>query len=152
MAYPSDVDRANSHVDVPEETGVTGWAGWIAFAAVMMILLGAFHAFQGLVALFDDGYYLVGKNGLAIHVNYTGWGWIHLILGVLIVIAGFCLLVGQLWARIVAVAAALLSAIVNVAFLAAYPVWSALMVVLDILIIWAVIVHGREMKTLRSDG
>jgi hypothetical protein len=147
MAYSSDVDRAESGVDVPEEVGVTGWTGWIAFASIMMVMLGSFHAFQGLVALLDDDYYLVPKSGLAIHVNYTGWGWIHLILGGIIALAGLCLLAGQLWARIVAVAAALVSAIVNVAFLAAFPVWSALMVVLDIVVIWAVIVHGREMKT-----
>jgi len=73
-----------------------------------------------------------------------------LILGAIIVLAGLCLLAGQMWARIVAVAAALVSAIVNVAFLAAFPVWSALMVVLDIVVIWAVIVHGREMK-MKSD-
>ncbi|MFF0339141.1 hypothetical protein [Kribbella sp. NPDC004875] len=147
MAYSPDVDRADSRVDVPAETEVTAWTGWIAFGAMMMVMLGAFHAFQGLVALLDDGYYLVSKNGLAVHVNYTGWGWIHLILGGIIVLAGLGLLAGQLWARIVAVAAALVSAVVNVAFLAAYPVWSALMVFLDVIVIWAVIVHGREMKT-----
>ena len=147
MAYSSDVDRADGQVDVQEEAGPTAWTGWIAFASMMMVLLGGFHAFQGLVALLDDDYYLVPKSGLAIHVSYTGWGWAHLILGAIIVLAGFCLLAGQMWARIVAVAAALVSAIANVAFLAAYPVWSALMVLLDIVIIWAVIVHGREMKS-----
>lgn len=147
MAYSSDVDRAEAQVDVPAEAGPTAWTGWIAFASMMMVLLGCFHAFQGLVALLDDDYYLVPKSGLAIHVSYTGWGWAHLILGAIIALAGFCLLAGQMWARIVAVAAALVSAIVNVAFLAAFPVWSALMVVLDIVIIWAVIVHGREMKS-----
>ena len=89
----------------------TGWVGWIMFAATMMLVLGAFHAIEGLVALFRDSYYLVGKNGLVVHVNYTAWGWTHLIGGIVIVLAGVGLLAGQMWARVVGVALAVLSAI-----------------------------------------
>jgi hypothetical protein len=126
----------------------TGWTGWIGFAAVMMVLLGSFHAIQGLVALFKDDYYLVSDRGLTVHVDYTAWGWTHLILGIVIALAGISLFTGRMWARIVAVLVAMLSAIVNIGFLAAYPVWSTIMIALDILIIWAVMVHGREMKSV----
>jgi len=150
MTYSSDVGAgytADSQVEGSEQAGSTGWTGWIAFASMMMVMLGSFHAFQGFIALLDDDYYLVPKSGLAIHVDYTTWGWVHLVLGSIIALAGFALLAGRMWARIVAVLAALVSAVVNVAFMAAFPVWSSLMVILDIVIIWAVMVHGREMKS-----
>jgi hypothetical protein len=135
---------------VPGQPEQTGWMGWILFAATMMLMLGIFHAIQGLVALFRDEYYLVGKNGLTLHVDYTTWGWIHLVLGVLVAAAGAGLLVAQMWARIVGVVVALASAVLNIAFLAAYPVWSTIMIALDILVIWAITVHGREMRANRT--
>ncbi|NYD40547.1 DUF7144 family membrane protein [Nocardioides panaciterrulae] len=128
----------------------TGWVGWIMFAAVMMLMLGMFHAIAGLVALFQDSYYLVTKNDLVVHVNYTTWGWVHLIGGIVIVLAGVGLLAGQMWARIVGVGLAVLSAVVNMAFFAAYPWWSALMITFDVLVIWALTAHGAEMKGLKE--
>ena len=124
----------------------TGWTGWIVFAAVMMIMLGCFHAIQGLVALFDDQRFLVADSGLIVSVDYTAWGWVHLIGGIILALAGVSLFAGRMWARIVGVLAALVSAIVNIAFLPAYPIWSAIMIALDVLIIWAITVHGAEMK------
>lgn len=124
----------------------TGWVGWIAFGGVMMIMLGVFHAIQGLVAIFQDSYFLVPKNNLVVHVDYTAWGWIHMIVGLVVLFAGIGLLVGQMWARVVGVIAALVSAVVNISFLAAYPVWSAIMIAIDILVIWAIMVHGREVR------
>jgi hypothetical protein len=129
------------------EPGTTGWLGWIVFAGVMMLILGMFHAFQGLLALFQNDYYLVAANGLTVHLDYTAWGWTHLIFGIVVVAAGAALLVGQMWARVVAVALAVLSAVVNAGFLAAYPIWSAIMIAVDILVIWALTVHGSEMRT-----
>ncbi|WP_407342633.1 hypothetical protein [Pengzhenrongella phosphoraccumulans] len=126
----------------------SGWVGWIAFAGTMMLLLGSFHVIQGLIALFQQEYYLVGANGLTVHLDYTQWGWTHVILGVLVIGAGIGLLAGQMWARVIAVILAFASAIVNVGFLAAYPVWSTIMIAVDVLVIWAVIVHGREMKSI----
>jgi hypothetical protein len=124
----------------------TGWVGWIAFAGMMLLLLGMFHAFQGLVALFNDEYYAVGSNGLVVHVDYTTWGWVHLLGGILIVLAGAGLLAGQMWARVVGVLMAFTSALINVAFLAALPIWSTIMITIDVLVIWAITVHGREMR------
>jgi len=126
----------------------TGWVGWIVFAASMMIMLGSFHAIQGLVALFDDEYFLVGKNGLAVSVDFTAWGWAHLIYGIVVAGAGVALFAGRMWARIVGVLLALGSSLVNLAFLAAYPIWSTIMIALDILVIYALTAHGREMKSV----
>jgi hypothetical protein len=145
--YPSrpSIGESGGYSDRPEPTG---WTGWIAFGGFMMIMLGSFHAMQGLVALFNSDYYLVHKSGLVVNADFTAWGWTHLILGVVIALAGGWLFTGAMWARIIAVIAAMVSAVVNVAFLAAYPFWSTTMIVLDVLVIWAVTVHGREMKSI----
>jgi len=129
-----------------QPTEMTGWVGWIAFAGTMMVMLGAFHAIQGLVALFKDEYYLVGKSGLVLNVDYTTWGWVHLIGGVIIAGAGVALFTGKVWARTIAVLLALLSAVINIGFLSAYPIWSTIMIAVDILVIWALTVHGSELK------
>jgi len=127
----------------------SGWVGWIGFAGVIMMMLGTFHAIQGLVALFNDEYYLVSSSGLVVSLDYTAWGWIHLVGGAVLVGAGLGVFSGQVWARTVGVIAAVLSAIVNVAFLAAYPVWSLMMIALDVVLILALTVHGSEVKARR---
>ena len=125
----------------------TGWAGWVLFGAMMMILLGAFQALAGLVALFDDGYYLVGPSGLVVDVDYTAWGWVHLIIGLVALAAGCGLLAGgAMWARISGITVAVISAIVNFAFIAAFPFWALTMITFDVLIIYAIAAHGRELS------
>jgi hypothetical protein len=144
----SDLDTSHRHLSstAPRSGGQTGWVGMIVFGAIVLITVGLFHAIAGFVALFRDEYYRVGKNGLVVHVDYTAWGWTYLIWGALMVLAGAGLLAGQMWARVVAVILAVLSAVLNMAFFEAYPWWSAMMIALDVLVIWAVTVHGREIK------
>ena len=140
----------SAHAGVPKASeSYSGWVGWIGFAGVLMMLLGTFHAIQGLVALFNDEYYLVSSSGLLIELDYTAWGWLHLIGGAVLIAAGLGVFGGQVWARAVGVAAAMLSAIVNVAFLAAYPVWSLMMIALAVVLILALTVHGSEVKAGR---
>ncbi len=126
--------------------GQTGWVGWVVFAGFMLVLAGVFHVIQGLVAVFRDEVFLVGPAGLVVNVDYTTWGWTHVAGGALAVLVGACLLAGQMWARIVAVIVAMLSAVANIVFLPAYPIWSTIMIALDVLVIWAVTVHGSEIK------
>jgi hypothetical protein len=123
----------------------SGWAGWILFAAVIMILVGAFHVIQGLVALFKDDYFAVSSSGLVLSVSYTAWGWIHLVGGVVVLAAGVALFAGKMWARVLGTAMACVSAVVNVGFLGAYPLWSTMMIALDVAIIMALTVHGSAM-------
>ncbi|HJQ47596.1 MAG TPA: hypothetical protein VJ870_14955 [Amycolatopsis sp.] len=133
---------------VGDDTGtVTGWAGWVVFAAIMMIVLGAFQVIQGLVAIFHHSYYLVTANNLVVNVNYTAWGWVHFILGLVAVGAGFGLLTGNMVARVLGIVVAVVSAILNLAFVAAYPVWSVVIIAVDVVVIYAIAVHGRELKT-----
>jgi hypothetical protein len=124
----------------------TGWVGWVVFAAVMMGILGVFHGIAGLTALFNDEYYLVSQNGLVVEADYTTWGWVHLGLGILIVLAALSLAAGHMFGRVAGVVIASVSAVANVAFLAAYPVWSVIMIALDVIVIYAIVVHGRELE------
>jgi uncharacterized membrane protein len=144
----TDTSRGTSRgTQAAYEQDRTAWAGWVVFAGVMLVMLGAFQIIEGLVALFKDGFYLVGQKGLVVNVNYTTWGWVHTIIGVIAVLAGLGLLAGNMLARVVGVGIALLSAIVNLAFISAYPVWSTIMIAVDVIVIYAIIVHGRELKS-----
>jgi len=111
----------------------------------MMLMVGVFQAIEGLVALFNKGFY-AASNGLVVHVNYNVWGTVHLLLGILLILAGVGVLAGNLAARILAVGLAGFSAIVNLVFIEAYPIWSVLIITIDVLVIYAVTVHGRELR------
>jgi hypothetical protein len=132
-------------VRVVEDDEPTAWTGWVLFAAIMLVLVGSFQGIMGLVALFEDGYYLVPGTSLVVHVDYSTWGWIHLILGLVAIGAGIGIIAGQTWARVIGVILAILSAVTNVAFLAAYPIWSILVIALDVIAIYALIVHGKKL-------
>lgn len=123
----------------------TGWVGWIFFASAMMLLVGILQAIAGLVALFKDDFYVVTKDGL-IALNFTAWGWVHLIIGVLIFLAGCATMYGRTWGRVVGVFLAILSAVANLAFVSAYPIWAITALIIDGLIIYALTMHGAEVK------
>jgi hypothetical protein len=135
----------------PGRTGErpTGWVAWLSFAAVMLVVIGLLQALQGLTALIDDGFYAVGRNGLVIDVDYSVWGWTHLLLGALAILTAAGILAGNTVARLVGVGIAMVSAIVNLVFLPAYPWWSSLVIVFDILVIYGLTAHGGEMKQRR---
>ena len=126
--------------------GTTAWAGWVIFGAMLMILLGGFQTMVGLVAVFDDGYYAVRSEELVVSLDYTAWGWAHLGAGVVAIAAGFGLLNGAGWARVLGIAVASVSALLNFAFMAAYPFWSVTIITFDVLIIYAIAAHGREAR------
>ena len=119
------------------------WSGWISFAGIMMILLGAFQIVEALVSLLRPTYFLVGPEGLVVSASYGTWGWLHLILAVLILAAGFGVMSGQTWARVVGIALASLSALVNLAFIEAYPMWAIIVIALDIAVIFALSSNRR---------
>lgn len=134
-----------SRVAYGREPEPTAWTGFVVFASFMMILTGTFQAIQGLVALFDDGFYLVTPSNLVVDVDYNVWGTVHLLLGVLLLLSGVGVLAGNLAARTVGVILAGLSAVANMLFIEAYPFWSILIITVDVLVIYALTVHGREL-------
>jgi hypothetical protein len=129
---------------------VTGWVGWVLFAAVILFTAGFINIIEGLVALFKDEYYLVRPSGLIVQVDYTTWGWVLLVFGILLVLVGYGVAVGQTWARVSGVILACLNAVVNLGFISAYPLWIVLVISLDVIVVYALIVHGREAKVLRQ--
>jgi hypothetical protein len=111
--------------------------GFTLFAAVMMLISGGFQMLQGIVAVFDDEFYVVGRN-YTFDVDVSTWGWIHMVGGGIVMLAGGCLLWGAKWAKAVAIVVAVLSALINFTYIPYYPVWSLLIIALDIAVIWAV--------------
>jgi hypothetical protein len=119
------------------EPEVSGWAiGGITFAGAIMILVGVFHVFAGLAAIFNDEFFVVGRN-YTYDIDVTAWGWIHLILGLVVAFAGFSLFGRKVWAGILALILAMLSAFANFLFIPYYPFWSLLLIGLAVWVIWA---------------
>jgi len=119
--------------------------GFILFAAIMMIMVGVFQAIQGLIGIFENEFYVATRKYL-FEFDATRWGWIHLILGLLVAFAGWGLFSGRTWARVVGITLAVLSAIANFLFIPYYPFWSLLIITLDVFVIWALAAHGGDMR------
>jgi hypothetical protein len=126
----NEIDRR----DGPE----SGWAlGGIVFAATMMVLIGGFQIIAGLVAIVDDDFYVVGAN-YTYDLDTSAWGWIHLIIGIVVLLGGFGLLQRKVWAAALAIGLAMLSAIANFFFIPYYPFWAILLISMNIFVIWAI--------------
>jgi hypothetical protein len=128
----------------------SGWAvGGTVFAGVMLLLVGIFHAIAGLVAIFDDQFFVVARN-YTFEVDTTGWGWIHLLGGIVVAAGGLALFSGAKWARILGITVAVLSAVANFFFIPYYPVWSVLIIALCIAVIWALTVYNEDAALARG--
>jgi len=130
------------------EPETSGWAaGWIAFAGIAMIMIGIFHAIAGLSEVFDSDSFVLTQE-YVLKFNASTWGWIHLIAGVVLILAGVGVFGGATWARMVGILVAMLSAIANFAWLLYVPLWSILIIFVDISIIWALTMHGRDLERM----
>ena len=130
------------------EPETSGWAaGWIAFAGIVMIMIGIFHAIAGLSEVFDSDSFVLTQE-YVLKFNASTWGWIHLIAGVVLILAGVGVFGGATWARMVGILVAMLSAIANFAWLLYVPLWSILIIFVDISIIWALTMHGRDLERM----
>jgi hypothetical protein len=115
----------------------SGWAvGGTVFAATVLMLIGVFQAITGLVAIFDDNFYVVTRN-YTFDLDTTAWGWIHLLIGISLVAVSFGLFSRSPWAGVAAIMLASLSAVANFFFIPYYPFWSLLLIALDIWVIWS---------------
>ena len=123
----------------------TGWVGWIYFAGILLLVRSVLQGFFGIVALTHSSFYVVNQSQLAVY-NFTTWGWVHLAMSLVLLIAGFSVLSGHLFGRVVAMIVIGLSLVANLIFLPAYPVWSIAAVVIDALILYALVVHGNEVE------
>ena len=116
---------------------VSGWAvGGIAFAGTVMVMIGVFQALEGIVAIANDEFFVVTRN-YTFDLDVTAWGWIHLILGLVVLATGFGLFARSTWAGVTGIIICLLSAISNFFFIPYYPVWALVVIGLNVWVIWA---------------
>lgn len=128
-----------------QSSNTTGWVGWVYFAGILMLVRAFFQAFLGIVALTKDDFYVVTKESLTVF-NFTAWGWGHIVLAIILLTAGFSVLSGHAWGRIVGIAMFSISLLANMVFLPAYPVWMIAAIIVDVLVLYALIVHGGEAE------
>ena len=120
------------------------WAGWTAFGAIMIIISGAVNGIQGLAAVFLDDVFLSGPQGGALILDVTQWGWVHIVLGLALIGVGLGLVRGQMWSRILAVIVLTINMVTQMMLLPAYPFWSIIVIAFDVIVLWAITVHGSE--------
>lgn len=123
-----------------------GFSGWAWFAGGLLGLVGLFQIMTAIVALAGAGYHAAPGRNLVVDAGSAAWGWVHLSLGVVALVTGGGLVFGSMVARVVGVALAVLSAVVNLAFIPAAPFAATLIIGLDVLVIYAITVHGGELK------
>jgi hypothetical protein len=134
------------HQSASRARPVSGWAvGFTLFAALLLLMSGLFQALAGLVAIFENEFYVATRNYL-FQLDATSWGWIHLVAGLIVAFAGWGLLSGRTWARVVAITLAVISATANFLFLPYYPFWALLVIALDVFVIWALTAHGHDLQ------
>ncbi len=114
-------------------------------AAVLMMVSGIWNFLEGLAAIIRGSYFIVLPN-YAFDISVTSWGWIHLILGIVVAAAGACLFMDMLWARITGVVLASASAIANFLYIPYLPVWSVAVIALDVFVIWALLSPRRGFR------
>ncbi|MGW1722493.1 DUF7144 family membrane protein [Streptomyces sp. NPDC002306] len=131
----------------PSTAANTGWVtGGVAFAGVLMLLNGVLAIFEGISAIAkDDVYTLV--DDYVYKINLTGWGWILLIVGVVGVIVGAGVLKGAAWARAAGIALAALSIIFHFMFLPYQPIWSVIVIAIDVFVIWALAAYQPKGRS-----
>ncbi|GGO62880.1 DUF7144 family membrane protein [Nonomuraea cavernae] len=132
----------------PQPRNVTGWVGWVWFAGIIMILSGLFNAITGMYAVIYGDIYVQTARRLLLF-DLTGWGWLHLAFGILLIVTGVALTMGQTWARIAAVIIVMLNALSQLMWIAINPWWSLTVIAVDVLVLYALIVHGGESREAR---
>ena len=124
-------------------TSRSTWAGWLLFAAFLLGLAGAFNVIEGIAALAKDEVFAVRKGQLLVF-DYTTWGWIMLLLGVAMILVALGLNGARGWARITALILVGLHALAQIGFISAQPLWSLLVIGLDVVVIYALTVRWDE--------
>jgi hypothetical protein len=121
------------------------WVGWIFFAATIMIISGTLNLIYGLIAVINDDWVVFG-NSADLYLDLSEWGWVHIIVGGVVLLSGLGLFTGNVLARTVGVLAAAASIIANFFWMPAYPIWAVVVITMDVLVIWALTAHGRDVR------
>ena len=143
-------DRNSSSAAPALRADTAGWVvGLSLFAGMMMIVAGVFNAMEGVVALARNEVYAVTPRYI-FAFDQTTWGWIQIILGIIVLAAGVGVITGQLWGRVVGITIATLTILANFAFIPYYPIWSLLIIALNVFVIWALCVYDRDTAVAAS--
>ncbi|WP_394553130.1 hypothetical protein ACDF64_02050 [Agromyces sp. MMS24-JH15] len=128
-------------------TEVTGWVGWGVFASIVLLVAGLFDLVYGLAAVIgpNSAYFLTTEGQLFLF-DIAGWGWWHIIAGAAMIVVSLFLFRGATWARVVAIILVAFNGLSQLALLPVQPWWSIIVLALDILVLYALTVHGRELK------
>jgi hypothetical protein len=145
-AEPGPESRRRSTAPVSGAPGTSGWVVWVALAGLLLVVVGTFHVAQGLGALLTDQRFLLRDTEPLLDLDATAWGWIHVVLGSVTVVAGFLVFGGRPWARAVGVAVAVLSAAASLSFLAEHPAWALTVIAVDAALVVALTRHGSEIR------
>jgi hypothetical protein len=121
--------------------------GGVIFAATLMIFGGAMAIIEGISAIAKDNLFVSTPN-YTLRFSVTGWGWVHLIIGIVVVLAGFYLFTGATWARYIGILVAAVSAFFNFFFIPYYPFWALTLIAIDIFVIWALATARRTAEGL----
>jgi hypothetical protein len=141
----SDITRSH-RLEADDAPASPLWTGMLGFASIMLLLLGGFHALGGFIALLENRVYDVNASELLLFRSYAGWGIAHMAVGVAAFLTGVALFYRRPWSRIATVVIASLSAVMNLTFLSAAPVWYGVLLLLDVLVIYAVTVHFDDER------
>lgn len=128
------------------DTTVTGWTGWGVFASVLLLIAGIFDLIFGLAAVIGPNTTLVLAEEGLFAVDVAAWGWWHIIAGIALIITSFFLYRGETWARVLAIIIVIINAVGQLSLISAQPFWSLAILAVDVLILYALTVHGRELK------
>jgi hypothetical protein len=148
MSAPRQAANATS-TSVPAATTqgapvVKGWVVGLSLSAgILMVIAGIFTAVMGLTALIANNVYVATPRYI-FAFDLTAWGWILLIVGIGVVVAGFGVVWGQVWGRVVGIGLAIVTMVVNFAFIPYYPVWALLIIALSVFVIWALCLFNPD--------
>lgn len=120
-------------------------SGWLSFAGLLILLLGVFNVVEGIFAIANDRYaaYATSSAGQLYLFNLHGWGWLHLILGLVLIAVGAGIMGGHEWARGAGIGLAGATALIQMLYLPVYPFWSLINIGLCVLVIYALVVPPR---------
>jgi hypothetical protein len=142
----SDTTRSDPQEAYDDEPASRLWTGMMGFASIMLVLIGGFHVLGGFIALLENRVYDPDASELLLFQSYAGWGIAHMALGTLAFLTGIALFYRRPWSRVTTIVIASLSAVTNLAFLSASPGWYGMLIIFDVLVIYAVTVHFEDVR------
>jgi hypothetical protein len=134
--------------NVPHRGVRTRWLGWVLFAGIVMLAIGVVQILDGLALLSRSGTTMLTQAGTAVTLNFSHAGLTYLIVGAVLAVAGISVMFGRTWARVLAIVLAVVSLLANLAFFTVYPLWSTVVIILDVVVIYALAAHGREARPI----